>query len=134
MDTIQLLIVGFQGALTTENRISGFLGCFLGTAIGALPGIGPATAVAPMTPIALGLRPDSALITMTAVYRGAMYGGTLTSVLLSVPGEASSMMTTIDGFQMVKQGRAGPAPAISAIGSSSVGRCLQPLRSSGALS
>ncbi|MHB1159925.1 MAG: tripartite tricarboxylate transporter permease [Chloroflexota bacterium] len=117
MDTWQLLLQGFQGAITPVNLVVAGLGCLLGTTVGVLPGIGPATTVALLIPVAFGVSPDTALIMMTAVYLGAMYGGSLTSVLLNVPGEASSMMTAIDGFQMAKQGRAGPALAIAAIGS-----------------
>ncbi len=117
MDTWQLLLQGFQGALTPPNLMAGALGCVLGTVVGILPGIGPATTVALMIPIAFGVSPDTALIMMTGTYLGAMYGGSLTSVLLKVPGEASSMMTAIDGFEMAKQGRAGAALAISAVGS-----------------
>lgn len=117
MDTFSLLIQGFQSAITIPNLISAFLGCFLGTLIGILPGIGPATTIALLIPIAFTINPESALIMMTAVYLGAMYGGSLTSVLLKVPGEASSVMTSIDGFEMAKQGRAAQALAVSSIGS-----------------
>ena len=108
---------GFAGALTVENLTAALLGCLLGTIIGILPGIGPSTTVALLIPIAFSIRPDSALIMMTGVYLGAMYGGSLTSVLLKVPGEVSSVMTALDGFEMAKQGRAGPALAVAAIGS-----------------
>lgn len=117
MDTWQLLLQGFQGALMPANLLAGALGCILGTVVGILPGIGPATTVALMIPIAFGVSPDSALIMMTGIYLGAMYGGSLTAILLKVPGESSSMMTAIDGFEMAKQGRAGAALAISAVGS-----------------
>lgn len=117
MDSLTLLAQGFQSAFTVPNLLSAVLGCILGTLVGILPGIGPATTVAILIPIAFGVNPDSALIMMTAVYLGAMYGGSLTSVLLKVPGEASSMMTAIDGFEMAKQGRAAQALAVSAIGS-----------------
>lgn len=117
METWPLLLQGFQGALTPANLLAGALGCLLGTIIGILPGVGPATTVALLIPVAFGVNPDTALIMMTGTYLGAMYGGSLTSVLLKVPGEASSMMTAIDGFELAKQGRAGPALAIAAIGS-----------------
>lgn len=108
---------GFAGALSPENLLAALLGCILGTVIGILPGIGPSTTVALLIPIAFSVKPDSALIMMTGVYLGAMYGGSLTSILLKVPGEVSSVMTAIDGFEMAKQGRAGPALAVAAIGS-----------------
>jgi hypothetical protein len=108
---------GFAGALSLPNLASAFAGAVLGTVVGVLPGIGPSTTVALLIPIAFKMSPDTALIMMTAVYCGAMYGGSLTSVLLKVPGEASSVMTAIDGHEMAKQGRAGSALAISAIGS-----------------
>ena len=117
METFDLLIQGFGNALRFSNLFSCFVGCFVGTIIGILPGVGPSTTVALMIPIAFTIRPETALIMMLGVYLGAMYGGTLTSVLLKVPGEASSVMTAIDGFEMAKQGKAGPALAVSAIGS-----------------
>lgn len=117
METLELLMRGFGYALSPSNLLSSFLGCFLGTVIGILPGVGPSTTVALMIPIAFSIRPETALIMMLGVYLGAMYGGTLTSVLLKVPGEAATVMTSIDGYEMAKQGRAGPALAISAIGS-----------------
>ncbi len=117
METISLLFQGFQSATTLTNLLSALLGCFLGTIIGILPGIGPATTIALLIPVAFSVNPESALIMMTAVYLGAMYGGSLTSVLLKVPGEASSVMTSIDGFEMAKQGRAAQALAVSSIGS-----------------
>lgn len=117
METLHLLMQGFGHALSLSNLFSSFLGCLLGTIIGILPGVGPSTTVALMIPIAFSIRPETALIMMLGVYLGAMYGGTLTSVLLKVPGEASTVMTSIDGYEMAKQGRAGPALAVSAIGS-----------------
>lgn len=111
------LLGGFGSALTWQNLLFALLGCILGTMVGVLPGIGPSTTVALLIPVAFAMAPDSTLIMMAGVYLGAMYGGSLTSVLLKVPGEASSAMTAIDGFEMAKQGRAGPALAIAAIGS-----------------
>jgi putative tricarboxylic transport membrane protein len=115
--SLHLLLEGLAGALSLPNLASALAGAVLGTVVGVLPGIGPSTTVALLIPIAFKMSPDSALIMMTAVYCGAMYGGSLTSVLLKVPGEASSVMTAIDGHEMAKQGRAGSALAISAIGS-----------------
>jgi len=110
---------GFVAALTFENLILAVIGCLLGTLIGVLPGIGPITGVAILFPITLGLGlgDASTLILLASVYYGTQYGGSTTSILLNVPGEASSVVTTLDGYQMAKQGRAGPALAISAIGS-----------------
>jgi putative tricarboxylic transport membrane protein len=115
--SLHLLLEGFAGALSLPNLGAALAGAVLGTVVGVLPGIGPSTTVALLIPVAFGMSRDSALIMMTAVYCGAMYGGSLTSVLLKVPGEASSVMTAIDGHEMAKQGRAGPALAIAAIGS-----------------
>ncbi|MFZ5825867.1 MAG: tripartite tricarboxylate transporter permease [Bacillota bacterium] len=117
MENFNLLMQGFGTALTLANLLSALIGAFLGTVVGVLPGIGPSTTVALLIPIAFTMRPETALIMMTAVYCGAMYGGSLTSILLKVPGEASSVMTSIDGYELAKQGRAGSALSISAIGS-----------------
>lgn len=114
---ISHLLAGFGTALTIENLLSALLGCLLGTIVGILPGIGPSTTVALLIPVAFAVDPDTMLIMMCGVYLGAMYGGSLTSILLKVPGEASSALTAIDGFEMARQGRAGQALAISAIGS-----------------
>ncbi|MDQ7820927.1 MAG: tripartite tricarboxylate transporter permease [Armatimonadota bacterium] len=111
------LLAGLVGALTPENLLSALLGCFLGTVVGILPGLGPSTTVALLIPVAFAVRPDTMLIMMCGVYLGAMYGGSLTSILLKVPGEASSALTALDGFEMARQGRAGPALAIAAVGS-----------------
>ena len=110
---------GFAHALTIENLILAAIGCLLGTVIGVLPGIGPITGVAILFPItlSLGLEDASTLILLASVYYGSQYGGSTTSILLNVPGEASSVVTTLDGYQMARQGRAGSALAISAIGS-----------------
>lgn len=117
MDTFNLLLAGFATALTLSNLLAALIGCLLGTIVGILPGLGPSTTVALLIPVAFSLQPEAALIMMLGVYLGAMYGGSLTSILMKVPGEASSVMTAIDGFEMAKQGRAGPALAVSAIGS-----------------
>lgn len=117
MDALSSLAAGFGAALTLSNIIAAVIGCMLGTVVGVLPGLGPSTTVALLIPVAFSLQPDAALIMMLGVYLGAMYGGSLTSVLMKVPGEASSVMTAIDGFEMAKQGRAGPALAVAAIGS-----------------
>ena len=117
MDAFTQLMGGFAAALTVSNLLAALVGCLLGTVVGVLPGLGPSTTVALLIPVAFSMQPDAALIMMLGVYLGAMYGGSLTSVLMKVPGEASSVMTAIDGFAMAQQGRAGPALAIAAIGS-----------------
>ncbi|GEK79550.1 tripartite tricarboxylate transporter permease [Agrococcus baldri] len=111
------LLLGFQTALTLENVVWCFVGVLLGTVIGLLPGLGSTTGVAILLPITFALEPVTALIMLAGIYYGAQYGGTITSVLISTPGEAASVVTTIDGYQMAKKGRAGAALAISAIGS-----------------
>ena len=89
----------------------------LGTIIGVLPGIGPSAGIALLIPVTYGMNPTSALIMMAGIYYGARYGGSTTAILISTPGEAASVMTSIDGYEMAKKGRAGAALAISAIGS-----------------
>lgn len=114
---IDNLILGFQTALTLENVLWCFVGVLLGTVIGLLPGLGSTTGVAVLLPVTFALEPVTALIMLAGIYYGAQYGGTITSVLISTPGEAASVVTTLDGYQMAKRGRAGAALAISAIGS-----------------
>ena len=111
------LLLGFQVALTPTNLLFAFIGALLGTIIGALPGIGPSAGVAVLLPVTFGMSPVSALIMLAGIYYGAMYGGTITSVLINTPGESASVMTTLDGFQMALQGRAGAALGMAAIGS-----------------
>ena len=114
---IDNLILGFQTALTPENVFWCFVGVFVGTVIGVLPGLGSTTGVAVLLPLTLAFDPVTALIMLAGIYYGSQYGGTITSVLISTPGEAASVVTTIDGYQMARQGRAGAALAIAAIGS-----------------
>lgn len=116
-EVFPLLLQGFEIALRPENLMFALIGAFLGTMVGVLPGVGPAGALALMLPIVLNMNPVSALIMLAALYTGAMYGGSTTSILLNVPGESSSVVTCLDGHQMAKQGRAGAALCISAIGS-----------------
>ncbi|MDP1537386.1 MAG: tripartite tricarboxylate transporter permease [Burkholderiales bacterium] len=116
-DVLPLLMSGFEIALRPENLMFAFIGALLGTVIGVLPGIGPAGALAMLLPIVLNMNPVGAIIMLAALYSGAMYGGSTTSILLNVPGESSSVVTCLDGHQMALQGRAGPALCISAIGS-----------------
>ena len=117
MDTLQHLMVGLTAALSLQNLTFAFIGCMLGTLIGVLPGLGPAAGTAILIPLTFKLDPTGALIMLSAIYYGAMYGGTITSVLINVPGEAASVVTCIDGHQMAKQGRGGTALGIAAIGS-----------------
>ncbi|OZM79738.1 tripartite tricarboxylate transporter permease [Pseudonocardia sp. MH-G8] len=114
---IDNLLLGFETALSVENLAWCFLGVLLGTVIGVLPGLGSTTGVAILLPLTLGLEPVTALIMLAGIYYGAQYGGTITSVLISTPGEAATVVTTIDGYQMARRGRAGAALSISAIGS-----------------
>jgi putative tricarboxylic transport membrane protein len=114
---IDNLLLGFQTALTLENILWCFIGVLMGTIIGLMPGLGSTTGVAILIPLTLTLEPVTALIMLAGIYYGAQYGGTITSVLISTPGEAASVVTTLDGYQMARKGRAGSALAISAIGS-----------------
>ena len=117
MDVLANLGLGFTVALTLQNIAYCFIGVLLGTIIGVLPGIGPVTTVAMLLPISFTLQPESALILLAGIYYGAQYGGSTTAILVNIPGEASSVVTTIDGHQMARQGRAGPALGIAALGS-----------------
>src|ERR1700704_1848309 len=116
-DLLQHLALGFGVALSPMNILLCLIGAVVGTLIGVLPGIGPLATIAMLLPITFGLPPVGALIMLAGIYYGAQYGGSTTSILINIPGEASSVITTLDGFQMAKQGRAGPALAIAAIGS-----------------
>jgi len=116
-ETFAQLLLGFQVALTPMNIMWTTLGGVLGTIIGMLPGLGPATGVAVLIPITFGMNPATALITMCAVYYGAMFGGSRASIMINVPGDASAIVSCFDGYPMTKQGRAGAALAISAIAS-----------------
>ena len=117
MDTFHSLLLGFQTALTPGNLLVCMAGILVGTLVGALPGIGPTGAVAILLPASYQLGPAAALILLAGIYYGTQYGGTITSVLMNVPGESSSVVTTFDGYQMAKQGRAGIALGIAAVGS-----------------
>jgi putative tricarboxylic transport membrane protein len=119
METLNFLLQGFAVALTPENLMFAAIGAILGTVIGALPGLGPANGVAILIPLAfsLGLPASSALILLTSVYAGAMYGGRISSILLNIPGDEPAMMTCLDGYPMALKGRAAEALAISAIAS-----------------
>ena len=111
------LYVGFSVALTWWNLLYCLIGALLGTLIGVLPGIGPVATIAMLLPFTFKLPPESALIMLAGIYYGAQYGGSTTAVLVNMPGESSSVVTCLDGYQMARQGRAGAALAIAAIGS-----------------
>ena len=117
MDFISNLTMGFSVALTPFNLLMATAGVVMGMIIGALPGVGPPSGVALLLPLTFGMEPTSGIIMLAALYAGTMYGGTITSVLINTPGEAASAVTCIDGYEMAKQGRAGPALGIAAIGS-----------------
>ncbi|KZE37429.1 transporter [Bhargavaea cecembensis] len=129
MDTLQFLADGFSVAFQWHNLLFAFVGVLIGTAVGVLPGIGPMSGVALLIPVTAtmtsGLPTEAAaassIILLAGVYYGAMYGGSTTSILLNTPGESSSVVTTLDGYQMAKQGRAGAALSIAAIGSFAAG-------------
>lgn len=117
MDLIQNLSTGFGVAFTFQNLIYCFVGCLLGTLIGVLPGIGPVATIAMLLPATYALPPVAALIMLAGIYYGAQYGGSTTAILVNLPGESSSVVTVIDGYQMARKGRAGPALAAAGIGS-----------------
>ena len=117
MDLLSHLGLGFQVALAGTNLLYALIGCLLGTLIGVLPGIGPVATIAMLLPITYALQPVSALIMLAGIYYGAQYGGSTTSILVNLPGEASSAVTCLDGYQMARNGRAGAALAIAAVGS-----------------
>jgi TctA family transporter len=117
MDLIANLSLGFGVAFTPINLLYAFAGCLLGTLIGVLPGIGPVATIAMLLPATYALPPVSALIMLAGIYYGAQYGGSTTAILVNLPGESSSVVTCIDGYQMARKGRAGPALAAAGLGS-----------------
>lgn len=117
MELIQNLALGFETALTFQNITYCFIGVLVGTAIGVLPGLGPTATIAMLLPITYGLPPVAALIMLAGIYYGAQYGGSTTAILVNLPGEVSSVVTCLDGYQMARQGRAGTALAVAALGS-----------------
>ena len=117
MDLINNLSLGFGVAFTPINLMYAFIGCLLGTLIGVLPGIGPLATIAMLLPATYALPPVSALIMLAGIYYGAQYGGSTTAILVNLPGESSSVVTIIDGYQMARKGRAGPALAAAGLGS-----------------
>jgi putative tricarboxylic transport membrane protein len=117
METLGNLVFGLGVALTWQNILYCLIGCVLGTVVGVLPGIGPVATVAMLLPFTFQLGPAPALIMLAGIYYGAQYGGSTTAILINIPGETSSVVTTLDGYQMARRGRAGPALGIAAIGS-----------------
>jgi putative tricarboxylic transport membrane protein len=117
MELLHNLELGFGIALTLQNLLYCLLGVTLGTLVGVLPGIGPVATIAMLLPATYALPPVSALILLAGIYYGAQYGGSTTAILVNLPGESSSVVTCLDGYQMARQGRAGPALAIAALGS-----------------
>jgi putative tricarboxylic transport membrane protein len=121
LGSLQHLLSGFAVATTPENLFYCLLGAIVGTLVGILPGLGPIAGIALLIPATFNLNATSAIIMLAGIYYGAMYGGSTTSILINVPGETASVMTCIDGYQMARKGRAGPALAICAIGSFAAG-------------
>jgi putative tricarboxylic transport membrane protein len=117
MGIVEPLLGGFAIALKPMNLVAGLVGAILGTVIGVLPGLGPTATIALLLPATIGMDMIPGIIMLAGVYYGAMYGGSTTSILVNIPGEAASVITCIDGYQMARQGRAGPALGISALGS-----------------
>jgi putative tricarboxylic transport membrane protein len=117
MVILDSLFQGFSIALQLENLFFCFIGVFLGTLVGILPGIGPIGAISILLPVTFRMPPISAIIMLAGIYYGSMYGGSTTSILVNIPGEAASVVTCLDGYEMAKQGRAGPALGIAAFGS-----------------
>jgi putative tricarboxylic transport membrane protein len=117
MELLGNLAIGFSTALTLQNLFYSFAGCLIGTLIGVLPGVGPVATLAMLLPTTYALEPTSALIMLAGIYYGAQYGGSTTAILVNLPGESSSVVTCLDGYQMARQGRAGAALGTAAIGS-----------------
>ena len=117
METFDLLLWGLASALQPNHLFFALVGCLIGTLVGVLPGVGPVAGTAILVPVTFSMDPTSAIIMLSGIYYGAMNGGTITSVLVNVPGEAASAITCLDGYSMAKAGRAGPALAVAAFGS-----------------
>ncbi|HEU4344121.1 MAG TPA: tripartite tricarboxylate transporter permease [Candidatus Binatia bacterium] len=116
-ETLHNLYLGFSVALSPGVLLYAFIGCVIGTLVGVLPGVGPLAGISLLLPVSFGLDATSAIVLLAGIYYGAMYGGSTTSILMRIPGEAASVMTCIDGYAMTRKGRAGPALAIAAVGS-----------------
>jgi putative tricarboxylic transport membrane protein len=125
-DLLAHLALGFSVALSAQNVALAFVGCFVGTLIGVLPGVGPIATITMLLPVTFGVDPVGALIMLAGIYYGAQYGGSTTAILVNIPGEVTAVVTTLDGHEMAKQGRAGVALGIAAIGSFVAG-CLATL-------
>ncbi len=117
VETFNNLMLGFSVALQPSVLVYAFVGCVIGTLVGMMPGLGPLAGISLLLPATFGLNPIVAIVLLAGVYYGAMYGGSTTSILMRIPGEAASVMTCVDGYAMTQNGRAGPALAIAAIGS-----------------
>ena len=117
METLQQVLFGFGVALQPANLWLAFLGVLAGTLVGVLPGLGPTATMAMLLPITFGMSPTGAIIMLAGIYYGAQYGGSTTSILVNIPGEAGSVITCLDGYQMARKGNAGKALGISAFGS-----------------
>ncbi len=117
MDIFSHILFGFQIALLPVNILSCFVGVLLGTLVGVLPGLGPVATMSMLLPVTLKMSPVTAVIMLSGIYYGAQYGGSITSILVNIPGEATTVVTCLDGYKMARKGRAGPALGISAIGS-----------------
>ena len=117
MELLQHIALGFETALSLQALAYCFLGVLVGTAIGVLPGLGPTATIAMLLPLTYGLPPEAALIMLAGIYYGAQYGGSTTAILVNLPGEVASVVTCIDGYQMARNGRAGTALAVAALGS-----------------
>ena len=122
MELLHNLIFGFGVAFSLQNLLYCLIGVSVGTLIGVLPGIGPLATIAMLLPLTFNVTPVSALIMLAGIYYGAQYGGSTTAILVNLPGETSAVVTCIDGYQMARQGRAGPALAIAAIASAGPAR------------
>src|SRR5215213_2689295 len=117
MDIVSGMLHGFYIALQPVNLLWCFVGCFFGTVVGILPGLGPAATISLLLPLTFSMSPAGGIIMMAGIYYGAKYGGSTTSILLNIPGESSSVATCLDGYQMARKGRAGAALGIAAIAS-----------------
>ena len=117
MDFMGSLMTGLSVACEPNNLLFCFMGVFIGTLIGVLPGLGPVATMSILLPVTYGISATTAIIMLSGIYYGAYYGGSTTSILVNIPGETASVITCLDGYQMARQGRAGPALGIAAFGS-----------------
>ena len=128
-DLFQNLALGFSVALSVQNLLLALTGCLVGTLVGVLPGVGPIATITMLLPVTFGLDPAGAIIMLAGIYYGAQYGGSTTAILVNIPGEVTAVVTTLDGHEMAKQGRAGAALGVAAIGSFFAGMRRDPGRS-----